>query len=365
MIFSTFDDRNIHCARRLNLVVDVLCAWIRAATPVFGDKCFTKIAPATRSMGDIRKILRPIGTRLTERLWAVLFASANNRRTALRRLFNHHMAPNVLAFITFDDHALFVDPRDQMIAFRLLSGHSWQRAEFEAAVTATEAVGALQPGKWFIDCGANIGTQTIYAMRSGKFCGAVAIEPEPHNLDLLRRNLAINGLSERVHVVAAAASRQSGSATLVRDQHNFGAHSIEPNWSNTPGSTLTVETRSIDSIMASFNIAPEDVGLVWIDVEGHEMEALQGMQRLRSAKVPIVSEVSLNSQGPVEADALRTLLLQDYTSAQHLHSLGAQSSRQINTEVPDSRSIADFEFGARQTDVLIFNTRQASPNLAE
>jgi hypothetical protein len=166
MIFSTFDDRNIHCARRLNLVVDVLCAWIRAATPVFGDKCFTKIAPATRSMGDIRKILRPIGTRLTERLWAVLFASANNRRTALRRLFNHHMAPNALAFITFDDHALFVDPRDQMIAFRLLSGHSWQRAEFEAAVTATEAVGALQPGKWFIDCGANIGTQTIYALRS-------------------------------------------------------------------------------------------------------------------------------------------------------------------------------------------------------
>jgi FkbM family methyltransferase len=332
---------------------------------IFGRQTIAIRTPVTRSMGDIKNIVRPISNRLTERLWALLFASANNRRTALRRLFNLHMAPNALAFVTFDDHSLFVDPRDQMIAFRLLSGHSWQRAEFETAVAATEAVGALKSGKWFVDCGANIGTQTIYAMRSGKFCGAVAIEPEPHNLDLLKRNLAINGLSDQVHVVAAAASRQSGSATLVRDRNNFGAHSIEPNWSNTPGSTLTVETRSIDSIMASFNIAPEDVGLVWIDVEGHEIEALHGMQHLRNAKVPIVSEVSLNSQGPGEIDVLRALLLQDYTSAQHLHSLVEDSNRSKKTEIATSRSIADFEFGARQTDVLIFNAGGASPSLAE
>ncbi len=317
-------------------------------------------------MSDIKKIWRPISTRLTEQLWDFLFASGNNRRTALRQLFNQHMAKNALAFVAFEDHALFVDPRDQIIAFRLLSGHSWQRQEFETAVATTQAVGALTPGKWFIDVGANIGTQTIYAMRSGKFCGVIAIEPEPHNLDLLRRNLAFNGLVDQVHVVAAAASSQNAQATLVRDRQNFGAHSIEPNWSNTPGKSVTVETRTIDNILASLNIAPQEVGLVWIDVEGHEIEALRGMQDLRTAKVPIVSEVSLNSYSLAEVDILRALLAKDYTAAQHLQVPNTDGrNQQRNSENSSSGSIADFEFGAHQTDVLVFCTSRSSPALAE
>jgi FkbM family methyltransferase len=321
------------------------------------------------SVSDIKQIWRPIGARLNERLWTLLFASVKNRRTALRRLFDQHMDANALAFVTFDDHALFVDPRDHMIAFRLLSGQSWQREEFETAVATTQAVGALRPGKWFIDVGANIGTQTIYAMRTGQFCGAIAIEPEPHNLELLRRNLAFNGLADQVHVIAAAASSQNAQATLVRDRQNFGAHSLEPNWSATPGTAVTVVTHTIDHILASLNIAPEDVGLVWIDVEGHEIETLRGMQISRAAHVPIVSEISLGSQSPENVEILRAMLTPDYTRVQHLKSPSGRARKvqpnnsqfnqgQLN-KAGASNSIAEFEFAARQTDVLIFNADKA------
>jgi FkbM family methyltransferase len=315
-------------------------------------------------MSELKRIWRPIGTRLTDGLWALLFASANNRRTALRRLFDRHMDPKALAFIDFGDHSFFVDPRDQMIAFKLLSGHGWQRADVESAIAATLENGVLQPNKWFIDVGANIGTQTVYAMRTGKFCGVVAVEPEPHNLDLLRRNVAINGLTGKVHVVAAAASSDNAKATLTRDRQNFGAHSIRPNWSDTPGTDVTVDTRTIDDILLSLDIGPEDVGLVWIDVEGHEIEALRGMQRLRAAQVPIVSEVSMAKHTATEVDTLRTLLSENYTSAQHLQAPDSTSSPPARSDTT-SKHISDFEFGTRQTDVLIFNTGQSEPLPAE
>jgi FkbM family methyltransferase len=316
-------------------------------------------------MSEFKQIWRQTSTRLTNKLWTLLFYSANNRRMALRRLFDRHMAPNALAFVAFEDHAFFVDPRDQMIAFRLLSGESWQRQEFETALAATQAVGALQLGKWFVDVGANIGTQTVYAMRSGKFCGVIAVEPEPHNLELLRRNLAYNGLSDKVHVVAAAASSSNANATLVRDRQNFGAHSIVPNWSDTPGTSVTVATRTIDDTRKSLNIAAADVGLVWIDVEGHEIEALRGMQSLRAAKVPIVSEVSTLNQSPAKVEVLRKLLAEDYTTAQHLHSLETDGGGPGNHSSTATHHIGDFEFGSRQTDVLIFNSNSVMPLAAE
>jgi FkbM family methyltransferase len=315
-------------------------------------------------MSELRQMWRPIGAKLTERLWTLLLASAGSRRIALRRLFDRHMATNALGYVEFDDHAFFVDPRDQIISFRLLSGQSWQREEFTAAIRATEAAGVFQPGKWFLDIGANIGTQTVYAMRSGLFCGVIAVEPEPHNLDLLRRNVAVNGLTDKVHIIGAAASSCNDGASLTRDRQNFGAHSIQPNWSGTPGSTVAVATRTVDDVLASLDLSPADVGLIWIDVEGHEIAAMQGMQGLRAAQVPIVSEISMTRHAPTEVDALRALLAADYTSVQHLQPRDADGHiLPYHTLGPEP--VADFEFGARQTDVLIFNADRVRESKAQ
>ena len=78
----------------------------------------------------------------------------------------------------------------------------------------------------FVDVGANIGTHTVYALRTGRFGRAVAFEPEPKNARLLRMNIEANGLADAVTVIAKAAGEREGSATLYLHPRNKGAHAI-------------------------------------------------------------------------------------------------------------------------------------------
>ncbi len=43
---------------------------------------------------------------------------------ALRTLLDRRLAPGVLCRVPFEDHALYVDPRDDKVALKLLSGRA-------------------------------------------------------------------------------------------------------------------------------------------------------------------------------------------------------------------------------------------------
>ncbi len=303
-------------------------------------------------MREIGQIKRAFAERVIEGLCGALTRSSRFRRAALRHLFQYHMAPSSLAYVSFPDHSLFVDPRDHMIAYQLVSGRAWQRSEFERALKITMKAGALHPGKWFIDIGANIGTQSLYALLSGKFCGVISIEPDLHNLFLLRRNLTHNGFNDRVLVVELAASDREGVAKFYRDAENFGAHSLRPLQPGRPVSCVEVKMRPLDTILKDLGISPADVGLVLIDVEGHEIEVLKGMEAVRRHRVPIVAEVSGQAHGPVGIAELRALLAADYDHIARLRS-------RFDAEKPLLQDLDGFDFGTRQTDVLIYNSGTA------
>jgi FkbM family methyltransferase len=63
-----------------------------------------------------------------------------------------------------------------------------------------------------LDAGANIGLFTINAIGRYDVSRVVAVEPDPENVVLLRRNVALNGYDERVDVVEAAVGTTSGTA---------------------------------------------------------------------------------------------------------------------------------------------------------
>jgi len=63
----------------------------------------------------------------------------------------------------------------------------------------------LPMGSKLWDIGANIGLYSIYAAQKRK-CRVVAFEPSVFNLELLARNLFLNGLQERVSLVPLALS---------------------------------------------------------------------------------------------------------------------------------------------------------------
>ena len=76
-----------------------------------------------------------------------------------------------------------------------------------------------------VDVGANIGLSTILLARlTGR---VVAYEPSPANLEFLRRNLALNGISN-VEIVAAAASDTAGTLRFHVAQFGAGSHVVTP-----------------------------------------------------------------------------------------------------------------------------------------
>jgi FkbM family methyltransferase len=152
------------------------------------------------------------------------------------------------------------------------------RSEFGILARALEVLDQheRQVGGTFVDCGANIGTTTIAALE--RFDRVIAFEPEPRNARLLAANVALNGLADRVEIHEAAVSDRVGEAQLVVHQRNMGANLLRET------GELTVAVVTLDEAIPE----GEPVGMIWLDIQGHEPQALAGATRFR---VPTVVEV--------------------------------------------------------------------------
>jgi FkbM family methyltransferase len=141
----------------------------------------------------------------------------------------------------------------------------------------------------FLDVGANIGTSTITALRSHPFSSAVACEPHPDNVRLLRLNAIVNDLDDVVEAVPVAVSNAPGTARLAVSRVNSGSHRVVT--ADVPGTTIEVEQVTLDGLAERNVITPAEVGLVWIDVQGHEGHVLAGAKSLVTRGTPIVMEL--------------------------------------------------------------------------
>ena len=167
---------------------------------------------------------------------------------------------------------------DKVIGRELFLHGEFDFAKLQTALAIIEREGLPRP-QHLIDVGANIGSIVIPALARGLMQSATAIEPHPTNLRLLRANLALNGLSERVRVLAQAVGAEShASLFLTESSTNSGNHSI--------GRTgLPVDSSRLDDVEC-----PRDGALLWMDIEGYEGHALRGAPNLLAAGIPVVCE---------------------------------------------------------------------------
>ena len=167
---------------------------------------------------------------------------------------------------------MWVDTRDRVLSTHLLGEGVWEATETAAFLAHA------REGTCVFDVGANMGYYTLLAARAVGPSGCVfAFEPEPHNFDLLARNVAENGFTN-VRLVRAAVSSGPGGARLHVDEANFGAHSFEAGSVPTPsGRSVEVETVPLDDFVEAAR--PFEAVLVKIDVQGAEALVVEGGRR--------------------------------------------------------------------------------------
>ncbi len=277
------------------------------------------------------------------------------RRFALHHLFETHLAAGTLCLVPFDKYEIFVDPRDDKIAYTVLSGNEWQRRQFDNAMTALDHLAIpdqLPPAHHgvFIDVGANIGTVTLHALLSGRFEHVVAIEPDAANRGILERNLRHNGVRDRATVVAAAASRSTGTMTLYQDAKNYGAHSLERGFSKsqTAGGAVPVDT--LDNLIAEVGVRAKDVGVIKIDVEGHEHAVLEGMGKLLNETKPVMLEATFRAPPPSQPAAAGQ---EGASNIFDLFPADYESCYVLDGKTPEQTSLRSFQPTAPQHDLLI------------
>jgi FkbM family methyltransferase len=145
-----------------------------------------------------------------------------------------------------------------------------------------EMAGRLSPDDLVVDVGANVGNHTLFlAAIAG--CRVVALEPNRQLTDAIRASARFNGLDERVQVLCLGAGAASGPASLKADNpSNLGAQRL------VLGSG-EVEVRPLDHLGLD---AP--VRAIKIDVEGMELDVLQGAERLIERDRPLLYVECIN-----------------------------------------------------------------------
>lgn len=130
----------------------------------------------------------------------------------------------------------------------------------------------LGVGDTFVDVGANIGTLTLAASRLVGSSGRVfAIEAHPRTVRYLQGNVDLNGASN-VTILHAAAGDCAGTVKFSNrrsdDQNSIASAGIE------------VPLATLDSLLLGLLPSNSRIRLLKIDVEGFELFALRGAERI-------------------------------------------------------------------------------------
>jgi FkbM family methyltransferase len=144
----------------------------------------------------------------------------------------------------------------------------------------------LKPGEVFYDIGANIGFFSILGAKLVSSKGKVyAFEPVPDNVARIHHNARLNNFSQ-ITVIAKAVSESTGEGELLLTK-NIGGHTLAS--ADRPPDvqgSMTVDLISIDDLIARGELTPPN--LVKVDVEGAELDVLQGMKQTLAQYQPIV-----------------------------------------------------------------------------
>jgi len=191
-----------------------------------------------------------------------------------------------------------------------------------------------KPGMTVLDIGANIG---YYALMEKELIGnsgkLITVEPSPKNIKIFRKNLDLNNISD-INIIEGAISDKSEKKTFhLADQGNLNTfHATGTGLKHLTGEVVEVNSYTVPEILQGGS----DLDLIRMDVEGHEVEVLNGMlEKVKSGelKPKIIFETHLTRYG---ANHDMSSTLRNYFNAGYRVQYIA-SSWQKGSEIIESR----------------------------
>jgi FkbM family methyltransferase len=172
----------------------------------------------------------------------------------------------------------------------------------------------LRPEDRFLDLGANVGFYTVLAATVIERGRIFSVEASPRNVEILRRQVEINGLAQ-VEVMPFAVGREDGTVRFATAQREMG--SIVEEFDSSVG-TMELPCRKLDTLLAASLAAGEEIALAKMDVEGCEMLVLDGApqllgRRLIRAWLFELGEGALRAHGYAPRDLLERFRQSGYS----------------------------------------------------
>lgn len=188
--------------------------------------------------------------------------------------------------------------RDEAIGFTILT-----TGVFDPCVSETMHR-LIDPGDLVVDVGANVGYMTsLAAARAGAAGSVIAFEPHPVVFALLSANIARWNGGDLAVVKAhqLALSDHAGTGQLnagATFDANMGLSSLDTAAASAQDVLMPVEVKRLDDV-----IGEQRVGLLKVDVEGHEPSVLRGgLELLQSGRI---RDVIFEDHDPYPDEATR------------------------------------------------------------
>ena len=171
------------------------------------------------------------------------------------------------------DYQMYLDVYDKGLSYQLIK---YRKREMDHKFLLDKT---LKPGSVVLDIGANIGYYALMELNLiGQEGRLIAVEPSPWNVDLLKKNLELNQKTRNVRVVTGAISSSRGKDTFhlasssnLNTFQNYGT--VEKHLT---GETLEVDTYRVAEVLTEEELR-KGIDLIRMDVEGHEVDVINGM----------------------------------------------------------------------------------------
>jgi len=182
----------------------------------------------------------------------------------------------------------------------MLEGEPFQLSDFNICLDFLSNHHLLDPQKKvFLDIGANVGSTSVYAIKSNIFTRAISIEPSQSNYQFLVWNIRINDLVDKIYPLHYGIADFVGEQDLIGSISNCGDFRLSPNLGESSENLFNekefgverVQFFTLDELARNGTLKLGEIGFIWIDCQGSEGLIFKaGKQFLYEAAVPIYIE---------------------------------------------------------------------------